>query len=234
MKVTTETQHIKSNVFNSFMKTINSPSSAGIRSLRYKNSEKVETSAKIAVSAGSIIGAMLPVLLFAKMQNKNFKKFGDILNIEYGLTEMLGVSAGSILGAVGAGFAADKKGNKKKKISEGVFQFLNTGVPSIMGWAMLKICENIKTLNNIPAKIAASVAGLALGMPLAAKLSNKINDPKDLVPDRKVTAKDAFANIDDAFGILILAKFPIAQKLHLNKVLPAIFAWCGYRAGQSN
>jgi hypothetical protein len=42
------------------------------------------------------------------------------------------------------------------------------------------------------------------------------------------------ANIDDLIGVLVLAKFPIAEKLHIDKFLPAIYAFCGYRAGKSN
>ena len=42
------------------------------------------------------------------------------------------------------------------------------------------------------------------------------------------------SNIDDALGVLILAKVPIAEKLHVDKTLPAIYSWCGYRAGISN
>ena len=49
-----------------------------------------------------------------------------------------------------------------------------------------------------------------------------------------VTEKDAIANIDDAFGALVIAKFPGIKHLHVEKVLPVIFAWCGYRAGESN
>lgn len=72
------------------------------------------------------------------------------------------------------------------------------------------------------------------GMKVAADLSNLINDPKDLVPDRKLTIKDAAANIDDALGIFVLAKMPFAKYLHVEKILPAIYSWCGYRAGESN
>ena len=46
--------------------------------------------------------------------------------------------------------------------------------------------------------------------------------------------RDSIANIDDALGVLILAKVPIAEKLHVDKTLPAIYSWCGYRAGISN
>ena len=40
--------------------------------------------------------------------------------------------------------------------------------------------------------------------------------------------------MDDALGALVVAKIPVVDKLHLEKIMPAIFAWCGYRAGESN
>ena len=46
--------------------------------------------------------------------------------------------------------------------------------------------------------------------------------------------KEDLANIDDLIGVLVLAKFPIVEKLHIDKLLPAIYAFCGYRAGKSN
>ena len=68
----------------------------------------------------------------------------------------------------------------------------------------------------------------------AASISNLVCDPKDKHPDRKLTVKDSFANLDDVVGVLVLAKFPLADKLHIEKILPAIYASCGYRAGKSN
>lgn len=44
--------------------------------------------------------------------------------------------------------------------------------------------------------------------------------------------KDAIANIDDALGAFAIAKVPFADKVE--KIIPLIFVWCGYRAGQSN
>ena len=50
------------------------------------------------------------------------------------------------------------------------------------------------------------------------------------------SAKEALklANVDDAIGVLVLAKFPIADKLHIDKMLPIVYSYCGYRAGKSN
>ena len=56
----------------------------------------------------------------------------------------------------------------------------------------------------------------------------------DKEPDRKLTLKDSIINMDDALGALVVAKIPVVEHLHLDKLMPAIFAWCGYRAGQSN
>ena len=68
----------------------------------------------------------------------------------------------------------------------------------------------------------------------SAALANIITDPKDKYPDRKLTPKDALANIDDGIGALALAKLPIAEKLNITGFLPAVYLACGYRAGQSN
>ena len=111
---------------------------------------------------------------------------------------------------------------------------MNTAVPATLVCGAIKFCEHFKKLNHSTYKMIGTAAGLVGGMFLGAEISNKINDPKDKVPDRKVTMKDAIANIDDAFGALVIAKFPGVKHLHVEKVLPVIFAWCGYRAGQSN
>lgn len=91
-----------------------------------------------------------------------------------------------------------------------------------------------KKFNNVPSKIASVIIALTVGMFGTATVSNLIFDPLDKKPDRKLTLKDCLANIDDAIGVFVLAKFPLADKLHLERLLPAIYAYCGYRAGKSN
>ena len=88
-----------------------------------------------------------------------------------------------------------------------------------------------KLIETILLAIAATIL---VGMHGAASLSNIICDPKDRHPDRKLSLLDSLANIDDLFGVLVLAKFPIVDKLHLDKILPIIYTFCGYRAGKSN
>ena len=124
--------------------------------------------------------------------------------------------------------------NNKNKLKEGIFQFLNASVPAWVVGGGLKLCEASKNFNNIPGKIMAMAGGLLIGMYGAASLSNLICDPYDKVPDRKLTLLDCIANVDDALGVLVLAKFPCADKLHLERTLPFVYSYCGYRAGKSN
>ena len=177
---------------------------------------------------GATAGTLLPLIFFAKRQNKN------IFNIKYGLKEMISVSAGGILGGAAAGLLFDKKEYGKQKVNEAVFQFMNASVPSVFVAGLLKLSEKFKSLNNKKAKLLLIITGLFGGMQTASCLSNKINDPFNKVPDRKVTLKDSVANVDDAIGALVLAKIPVAQKIHAEKFLPVIYGWCGYRAGLSN
>ena len=193
-----------------------------IRTYRYHRKEKPDDTVKISVAAGAAAGTIVPMLMFEKKQNTNLFK------INYGIKEMVLVSAGSIAGGMTAGLIADKKGNQKQKVNESVFQFMNASVPPLIVAGLYRLSKNLTY------RIAATAIGLLGGMQLAAKLSNKINDPHDKVPDRKLTFKDSIANIDDALGVLVLAKVPLAEKLHIEKTLPVIYSWCGYRAGISN
>lgn len=204
------------------------------RSYRYRVSDEPTTATKVKIAAGSIIGTVAAMVICAKNQKKDLSKISNIINIKYGLKEMVGVSAGSILGGVITGIMFDKKNSTKEKTDEGVFQFLNASVPPLLVVGLFKLSDKYKKLNNMGFKVLATFAGLFAGMLASAKLANFINDPKDKVPDRKLTIKDSIANIDDGLGVLVLAKFPFVEKLHAEKILPAIYAWCGYRAGESN
>lgn len=228
--------HYKNNVFSSFQNTAHTQKKV-YSSLYYKRNHRVveaDKNTKIKIAAGSILATILPMIFFAKKQH-GLKNFKDLFKVEYGIKEVLALSSASIIGGVVSGIAADKKSDKKRKIKEGVFQFMNATVPTaLVGGAMKLIEDNTKYQNSKRVKVAAIATGLIAGMPLAAWLSNIINDPKDKEPDRKLTLKDSLINMDDALGALVVAKIPLVGALHLDKLMPAIFAWCGYRAGQSN
>ena len=156
------------------------------------------------------------------------------LKLHYGLKEMLIISASSIMGGVGCGMIGNDAQTNLNKSKEGIFQFMNAAVPTWLAAATLKWCETTPKMNNNFAKIITTVGTILVGMQGAASVSNYICDPKDKHPDRKLTFLDSLANIDDLIGVLVLAKFPIVEKLKIDKLLPAIYAICGYRAGKTN
>lgn len=200
---------------------------------RYRNSEPVTTRTKVQALAGAIAGTALAMTLFAKLQKTPIKKVKDILNINYGLKEMSIMSGCSVIGGVAAGMIGSNR--KKEKVNEGVFQFMNTALPPLVVAPALKFLDNSKSLkDNKFLRVITTVGFLLIGMKAGTIISNYINDPKDKVPDRKLTMKDAIANVDDALGAFAVAKFPLLDKLQIEKTLPIIFTWCGYRAGQSN
>ena len=155
-----------------------------------------DRSTKIKTTIGAVTGTLIPMFGIANIQKTN------ILNIKYGVKEMLIVSAGSIIGGLFAGLMSDRKENHTQKLHESVFQFMNASVPAILTGSLFTLSKKFNTLNNNTFKLGSTAIGLFGGMHIAAKISNKINDPHDKIPDRKLTYKDAIANVDDALGAL--------------------------------
>ena len=178
-----------------------------ILSYRYHQTRTNEKQEAVRAAFGAAAGTLVPLLFFAKKQHSN------ILNIKYGIKEIAGVATGSIVGGVLGGRIDNNKHDQIQKVKEGVFQLSNAVIPPAIVLGINKISKNSKSLNNIPAKIASTIAGLGAGMILSAKISNKICDPKDLEPDRKLTIKDSIANVDDALGVLAMSNFPALHKL---------------------
>ena len=199
---------------------------AGITPINFKSNETLKPNIKSAV--GATIGTAIPLMLMMKQ-----RKIKNPLKMEYGLQDMLILSATSVGGGVAAGMIGEDKTTKRNKLKEGVFQFLNASVPTVIVGGLIKLCESSKKVNNIPCKIGAIAFGLLFGMLGAAEVSNLIFDPKDKEPDRKLTLRDGIINADDAIGALVLARFPIVDKLHVEKLLPVIYAYCGTRAGNT-
>ena len=211
---------------NSFSSNKNSKN--GYLSYRYHKMRENERKESIRALTGALVGTAIPVFYFVQKQQKNF------LRMEYGLKEIVGVSLGAILGGVAGGMIKADRFDKKQKINEGIFQFMNAAIPTAIVFALTKLTEKIKPLNNTYGKIGAIFTGLLAGMFGAAKLSNLICDPHDKVPDRKLTIKDSIANIDDAIGALAMTDIPAFKKLPVAPILPPIYVLCGYRAGESN
>lgn len=199
-----------------------------IRTYRNHRNHSPKASEKVCAAMGAGIGTVLPVIFLAKSQKTS------IFKIKYGIKEMMGVSASSIIGGLAGGLIGGQKEHRKKKVNESVFQFMNSTVPTLVTASFLTLTSKIKTLNKPFYKLTGSLVSLLAGMHIAAHLTNKITDPYDKVPDRKLSLKDSVANIDDALGALVLAKIPAAEKLNAEKLLPAIYSWCGYRSGVSS
>lgn len=178
---------------------------------------------------GSTGGTALSLLYMLKKQ-----KVKNPLKLKYDMKDMLLVSGCSIVGGIGIGLIGENKNVQKNRLREGLFQFMNSAIPTWIVGGVVSLCESKPKYNTSKNKMFSVLGGLLVGMYGSAALANVITDPKDKHPDRKLTLKDALANIDDAIGALALAKIPIISKLNIEKVLPLIYTACGYRAGQSN
>lgn len=195
---------------------------------RTRQNKKSTNQDKVKAAVGSILGTAIPLALMMKRQGVG------VFKLKYNIKDMIVLSGSSIVGGVGVGMIGNDAETNWGKSREGVFQFLNAAIPTWISGATLRLCETTPKMNNVPAKIASLIGSVLIGVHGAAALSNKICDPKDKYPDRKLTLKDSLANLDDMVGLLVLAKFPLADKLHIEKLLPFIYAICGYRAGKSN
>lgn len=189
----------------------------------------ISTADKTKALVGSTLGTAIPILLMMKKQS-----IKNPLKLNYGMWDMVKTSAGAIVGGVGFGLIGEEKSVQKNRLKEGLFQFLNAAIPTWIVGGTISLCENSPKYNNKFYKILSVLGGLLVGMYGSAALSNLITDPKDKYPDRKLSLKDALANIDDGIGALALAKFPLIEKLNICRFLPLIYIACGYRAGQSN
>ena len=215
-------------IYNQFsLKSANSTRADNRRSSAYEH--EVKTSDKIQAGVGSVLGTMIALGILMKHQ-----KVKNPFELKYGLQEMIGLSAASVIGGVSVGMIGDTAEARKNKFKEGVFQFMNGSVPTWIVSGVLKLTELSEKFNNVPSKIGSVILALAVGMYGTATVSNLLFDPLDKKPDRKLTLKDCIANIDDAIGVFVMAKIPFVEKLHIDKLLPAIYAYSGYRAGKSN
>ena len=196
-------------------------------SYKPSTSNKNPKNANLKAFSGALIGTVVPVAMMMKKQN-----IKNPLKLEYGLKNMVALSGMSILGGTSAGMINDDKKTKFNKFKEGVFQFLNATLPAFGAAGALEICKK-NNINSAPSKVISLLAGIAVGMFAAVKVSNRIFNPEGKHPDRKLSPKDCLASMDDAIGALALAKIPVVQNLNLDKTLPLIYGYLGYRAGKA-
>lgn len=202
----------------------------------------------LPVMAITTVGTLIPLLLIRKYQGLGLKKgalsgmdfkskaqtFLKSFNIKYELKEMLFMGYGSILGGLSGGLLFDKNKNKKAKVKESVFQLSNIAFPTTFVAGLLSLTEKSKNPKAVLPKLASVAVGIGAGMPLAAFVSDKINNTiidRENPNKRKIRIQDCFVHIDDLIGALVLSKIPFAEKLQVEKILPVLYGVCGYEAG---
>lgn len=204
-----------------------------------ENRETKKSNFNPTAAIGALAGAMIPVLAISKIKNG---KFGfDIFecsNKAKELATILTVSTSSILGGLAGGlFGAKNPEDKKAKIKESVFDLSTVAIPTTITTAMLSLSGKMKLKGVLP-KIIAPIVGIGLGMPISQKVAHKvdskfINKDKPQEPERKLRIQDYLVHLDDIFTLIILTgiKIPFLKDHTAEKILPFIYAWCGYETG---
>ena len=64
-----------------------------------------------------------------------------------------------------------------------------------------------------------------------ARSFTKVINTSQGKPKRELKLIDMIANLDDAVAVCVLAKIPFADKIHIERALPFIYSFCGYRSG---
>jgi len=206
--------------------------------------EAPQKRASIMALAGSLLGVIIPTVFFAKKQHgelkfNSFKNIIKLVDIHYGLKEILAVGLGGMFGGLLGGLLDRKEHHKLEKIEEAAFQLMNISFPALLADTSIKFCEKTPKLNNSVTKISCIFASILIGTCSAVLISNKVDDKlfdkynKSDEPERKLRKKDFIVHVDDLLGTLVLAKFPYMDKLHVNKILPIIYTWAGYHVGDS-
>lgn len=177
---------------------------------------------------GSAVGTAVPIACMMKRQ-----KIYNPLKLQYGLKDMMVLATTSVAGGVCGGSIGESKASRKNKIKEGVFQILNAAIPTWFVAGNMRLLNLSKYKHNLILKTGTVISSIGLGMLGAASLSNLIFDPKDKHPDRKIKFKDCIVNADELVGALVLAKFPLVENLKIDKLLPLIYTYCGFKAGNT-
>ncbi len=178
--------------------------------------------AAAGVAAATLITSkMFHKPLFKKPENLKTTTFQDV-------TEMLTMAGLANIGGVIGGSIGKNKNSIKKKIHEAGFQIMNTSIPMLMVTAVIKTCESVKKLNKAPIKIIGSFAAMTSGAVIATLITNK-GKPKQ--EKRRYTIKDSLANFDDIIATIKIGFKRITDIVPVDKILPFIYIYNGFRAG---
>lgn len=191
----------------------------------YKNSaqkpkKKLNTKALVGATAGMVGTIALTNVMFKKKDLSAFQE----------ASRMIIMAAGANVGGVLGGSIGATKEQKEKKWKEAGFQMLNVTAPMVMVSSFLAVCNKNKSLkNNKAVKIIGSAAAMVGGAFVATNLHNAMKDKDE--PYRKYTYKDTFTNFDDVVATIKIGFKEFAEKIPVDKILPFIYTYNGYRAG---
>lgn len=223
-------------------------------------SEKKERRTPALVMAGSLLGTLLPMFLIAQTQGKfkdlkGLQKAFGIFKAEYEDPKNIIFLGGSaVLGGLAGGIIADKGKDTWPKIKEGTYQFITNIAAPVLFCGLFnhgfekaqkrfprfgKVLNGEKFSNKalmFLAKTGVSLAGIAVGVPLGAFVSNRLNSliHKDDTPKRKITVKDFLIQVDDmASGFTVtgaLENIPVLK--HIGAILPFVYYISGTETGK--
>ncbi len=212
---------------------------------------KNKTAAGLTLAA-SIAGAVIPLAVYNARHGK-LNKMKDVftrsestvkdkITVSSGIIDVenikqIGISVtGSILGGLAAGFATDKnKENRKSKVQEGVYGFLNCMIPMGIITAADTIIKRKEIKTGILGKTALIAGGITSGMFLSNKVANGVNKAvfnkgkEDGFEKRKMKPTDCLVHADDVLGVLVMSKVPYVKEF--GKLLPLIYSHVGYETG---
>jgi len=224
-----------------------------LRKLSTDKNKELTTEQKTNIALCAFAGATVPLVafnLFKKGQGdkiieafKNnfalkdkFKRIWKLFEIE-SYSQIFITATGGILGGLFSGLRyTNNKEDKEAKYKEGIFEFLNTMIPTTLVAGGLEILKKQGKTKSIPHQAGIILSSVAGGMFLANKFSNKINE---LIFDKNKKNKDirhfkitdCLVHIDDIVNLAVLTKIPLANRLQVDKLLPLIYARTGYEVG---
>lgn len=181
-----------------------------------------------AVGSVTGVGLTLAYLMQKQKVTNPFKLKINKVNI------MIPMAAAANIGAILLSSFKERTEDIKNKWKEGAFQMLLTATPMLLVDNSIKFCEKSKNklINNNASKLGISAMGVYIGSHLALAVSNKLrNESETKKKPRELKPVDMVANLDDAVAMMVLAKIPFANKINIDKLLPFIYTFCGYRSG---
>lgn len=193
-----------------------------------KKSEAKKEKILAAIGSATGVSAVMGYLMKTQHTKNPFK-----LKINK-VGRMLSMAAAANVGSILLSSVGDEKEDIKKKWKEGTFQMILTSAPMLLVDTTIKLCERAKSklINNNVTKLGVSALGVYTGSQIALAVSNKLRDSKDAKkPERKLKLVDMVASLDDLVAMMVLAKIPFADKIQIDKLLPFIYTFCGYRSG---